>query len=213
MLIQTLTTGPLKTNSYALIDQLNQSMCAIDVAPDSAKFLLEVAESHQVKIDAIWLTHSHWDHIADISALCSMLEQKANCPSIAIHPLDAPNLRNPGSDKISAPSIRGIEPDILLADGQELCLGPLRFHVLHTPGHSPGGVAYYNKKEKVLFSGDTLFKNAMGTLFLPTANPKLMPASLLKLAALPPETVVYPGHGLQTLIERERNWIKHRFAK
>ncbi len=84
--------------------------------------------------------------------------------------------------------------------------------VIHTPGHSPGGVCFYLPSEKILFSGDTLFRGTIGNLSLPTARPDLMWDSLKKLAALPPETKVYPGHGGPTTISAEK-WIAHAKGK
>lgn len=103
-------------------------------------------------------------------------------------------------------SFKGLSPDGHLADGQIITLGELTLHVIHTPGHSPGGVCFYLPAQETLFSGDTLFAGSIGNLSLPTAQPDRMWPSLKKLAALPKHTKVYPGHGGATRIDKE-SWI------
>jgi glyoxylase-like metal-dependent hydrolase (beta-lactamase superfamily II) len=93
-----------------------------------------------------------------------------------------------------------------LEDGQVLAVGEFQIEVIHTPGHTPGGVCFYLKEQKILFSGDTLFQGTIGNLSFPTARPARMWDSLKRLAALPKETRVYPGHGDPTTIGKEQ-WI------
>ncbi len=96
-------------------------------------------------------------------------------------------------------------PDLLLHDGDTLDVGNLRLRVLHVPGHSPGGVAFYLEKEGVVFSGDALFQMGIGRTDLPGGDYDRLIASIrAKLLSLPPDTVVYPGHGPATTIARER---------
>ncbi len=216
MIIKTITSGPLQTNSYAIIDSQTRQMVVVDAPPNSAEQMVQIATDHDVQIVGIWLTHSHWDHIHDVAALLALLKQSielkdARAIDVAIHRLDALNLRYPGSDQIPAPTIEGVIATQLLGDGDRLSVGRFDFRVLHTPGHSMGSIALHCASQGVLFSGDTLFCGAMGTLSLPTARPRFMPASLLKLTALDPQTRVCPGHGLKTTIKGERDWIKRRF--
>ena len=124
-----------------------------------------------------------------------------------MHPLDAANLQEPGSDRLpSWLNIEGVKPDGFLNEGDVVAVGNMQFHVIHTPGHSPGGICLYCKEQDVLFSGDTLFRGSIGNLSLPTSQPKLMWNSLDKLAKLPPSTKVYPGHGPATTIGKE-SWL------
>lgn len=151
----------------------------------------------------ILITHSHWDHICD----AAKLKAQYRAP-VFVHPLDLANLENPGSDGLPLMfNIEGVLPDKFLNEGDIVELGDLRFEVIHTPGHSPGGICLYNKEHGILFSGDTLFKGSIGNLSFPTANPTEMWKSLAKLAKLVPETVVYPGHGLPTTIGKE-SWLE-----
>lgn len=131
---------------------------------------------------------------------------------VAVHPEDAPNLEQPGADQLPCYiDIEGVVPDDLLKEGQRIAIGDLTLQVIETPGHSPGCVCFYSPENKVLISGDTLFQGSIGKLTLPTARPELMWDSLRKLAKLPPETVVYPGHGGSTTIGKE-SWLPNAEA-
>ena len=102
--------------------------------------------------------------------------------------------------------IEGVKADHFLNEGDLVSVGKINFKVMHTPGHSPGGVCYYNAEEGILLSGDTLFKGTIGNTSFPNSNEKAMWLSLAKLAKLPPSTKVYPGHGEGTTIGEER-WL------
>jgi hydroxyacylglutathione hydrolase len=177
----------------------------IDPAFGSTEAIFREATKQDLHIEKILLTHSHWDHIADVH----LLKAKTGAP-IYIHPLDAPNLEEPGRDRVpSILSIPGVKPDFLLHEGDVIHVGHLKIEVIHCPGHTPGGVSYYIPSEKTLISGDTLFKGAMGSLSLPTSEPKKMGPTLKKLGHLPKDVRVIPGHGPDTTIEDE-HWILER---
>jgi glyoxylase-like metal-dependent hydrolase (beta-lactamase superfamily II) len=200
MTLEIFPSGPLETNAYILVSEGHAVV--IDAPPESAEVVLDRIEKLGVVVDMILLTHSHWDHIAEVS----ILKEKLKVP-VYIHQEDAGNLEEPGSDGLPLYfPIEGVKPDGFLSEGQELMVGKLAIKVIHTPGHSPGGVCFYVPAEKMLISGDTLFRGTIGNLSLPTARPSLMWDSLKKLAALPAETKVYPGHGGATTIGAEK-WI------
>ena len=135
------------------------------------------------------------------------LKKKYNIP-VYVHAFDANNLEKPGSDGLpSWLSIEGVIPEHLIKEGDVIHVGNLAFEVIETPGHSPGSLCFYNKEEKVLFSGDTLFKGSIGNLSFPTSRPHLMQSSLSKLAKLPADTRVFPGHGPSTTIGKE-SWLE-----
>lgn len=202
MIIQAVPSGPFETNAYVVACPSTRLAAIIDPAPESSERLLKFLDTHELVADRILLTHSHWDHIAEAAEL----KERLNIP-IWIHPADAPNLRDPGSDGLPLwIEIRGVEPDHDLQEGESISIGNLKFSVIHTPGHTPGGVCFYNKEEQILFSGDTLFKGSIGNISFPTSNAEAMWKSLEKLAVLPPETKVYPGHGPMTTIRRE-SWL------
>jgi hydroxyacylglutathione hydrolase len=201
-MIPTFPSGPLGTNAYLLICPKTQHAAIIDPSPGSAKAITQFCTDYNLVPEKILLTHSHWDHIADVATL----KKKYKIP-VLIHPLDAPNLEQPGSDKLPCwINFEGVLPDALLNEGDTFAVGSIKVFVIHTPGHSPGGVCFYCPEQKLLISGDTLFKGTIGTLSLPTAQPKLMWDSLKKLAKLPRDTMVYPGHGESTTIGNE-NWL------
>lgn len=202
MLIYKFPCGPLSTNAILIGCAHTRAAAVIDPAFESTADLLKEAAERDLRIEKILLTHSHWDHIADAVRL-----KRATQAPLYVHPLDAPNLENPGSDGIPLFfPILGTSPDHLLQDGDTIQVGSLLLEVIHSPGHSPGSVCFYLKEQKLLFSGDTLFKGSIGNLHLPTAQPEKMWQSLRKLAQLPAETHVVPGHGGDTSIGKE-DWL------
>ena len=94
--------------------------------------------------------------------------------------------------------------NLLQSDEQIIAAAGLSCKAIATPGHSPGGVCFYFQKEGILFAGDTLFQNSVGRTDLPGGDPRILTQSLKKLALLPPETIVYPGHGPSTSIKEEK---------
>lgn len=210
MLLEKFSLPPLGTNCYVVACPQTGNAAVIDAPPKSTVIICRYLKEHQLQLKKILLTHSHWDHIADVFPLF-----KETGAEIYIHPLDALNLENPGSDGLqSRVQIMGIKPHIFLKDGDKIQVGNEVLTVIHTPGHSPGGVCYYHEKDHLLFSGDTLFRETIGNLSLPTCQPELMWDSLDKLSRLPKQTVVYPGHGPSTTIGEE-SWLsqaKQRFG-
>ncbi len=202
MILEFFPSGPAETNAYLIGCPETKRAVVIDVPFESTSLILQRSQALSLSIEMILLTHSHWDHTAEVA----LLKERLNIP-VYVHKEDAGNLEDPGSDGLPLFfPISGVKPDGFLSDGQELEIGHLCIQVIHTPGHTPGGVCFYLPKERVLISGDTLFRGTIGNLSFPTARPALMWNSLKKLAALPEETKVYPGHGEPTTIGREK-WI------
>ena len=202
MIIHTFVCGPLATNSYLIGCEKTRKAAVIDPGKGAKDFFLELARKSKLEITHIYLTHSHWDHIADAAVL-----KKETGALLYVHPLDAENLKNPGSDLIPFPmAILPVTPDKFFQDNMEVLLGKITMQVVHVPGHSPGGVVLFFPKEKTLFSGDTLFKGGMGRVDLPSANPEDMWVSLKKFTKFPKDTLVYPGHGNTTTLAKEP-WI------
>lgn len=194
--------GPLDNNVYLLTCDVTKKTALIDPAQGSAKKILPYLKTEKLELDYVLLTHCHWDHIFDVHTI-----QKETQAKVAIHRLDAPQLiEPPHAEFFGIPKVSGAQADILLEDGQELLLGEVGIHVLHTPGHTPGGVCYYIPKENLLFSGDTLFAGTCGAMHFPGGSSADMQKSLEKLALLPKETIVLPGHGKSTTIAQE-TWI------
>lgn len=197
-------SGPLATNAYIYYCDKSRSAAFIDPAPESTASLQALVAKYQLEPKAIFLTHSHWDHITDISHLLAIWPKL----ELWVHPLDRGNLENPGSDRIPVPFLPPpLTPTHLWNDQQQLHIGQSSIEILHTPGHTPGGVCIYIPQEQLLFAGDTLFKGTFGSLSLPTSSAPDMWRSLKKLAKLPANTRVLPGHGISTTIERESSWL------
>lgn len=195
-------SGPFGTNALVISCQNTLKALIVDPAPGSAKEILEYLNQNSLTPTAIALTHSHLDHIGDLELLKSTLKVP-----VWAHHLDAPNVEQPGADGL--PLFFEVTPskvDAFLEEGQVMEVGKLRFRVIHTPGHSPGGLCFYEEQEQVLISGDTLFRGSIGNLSFPTADEEAMWDSLDKLAKLPPNTRVYPGHGEETVL-KEETWL------
>jgi glyoxylase-like metal-dependent hydrolase (beta-lactamase superfamily II) len=139
-------------------------------------------------------THGHPDH-----AYADAAVKRATSAAVSIHRLDAYRLGQQ-EDPVTA--------DRLFDEGDESALADLRITILHTPGHTEGSVCFYAPAERALFSGDTLFNAGLGRTDLPGGDARALVASLHRLSTLPPDTVVYPGHGPSTTIGAERGWIE-----
>jgi len=201
MIIEILICGPLLNNTIVVACEDTKKAAVIDPSFGSEGKVEKFIKKNNYTLDKILLTHAHWDHIADVK----FLKEKFSCP-VYVHRLDADLLKNPEKPFFSEITVPSIKPDRLLEDNEKIKLGNLEILTIHTPGHTVGSVCYYIEKEKVLFSGDTLFKGAFGRVDFPYSNPKDMIKSLKKLSILPKDVKVYPGHGADTTIGKE-NWI------
>ncbi len=203
------TGGPVDTNGYLVVDEASRQAVAIDAPEGAAAAFSGRAERDGLQILCLVLTHGHWDHIMD----ALFFRRAFQCP-IAIHPADAPMLQFPQTELFALPfSIPPFDADEDLAENQVIAVGSLHLTVFHTPGHSPGGVCLHEAAQPVLFAGDTLFAGSYGRLDLPGSDPAAMGASLTHLAALPPHTTVYSGHGPSTTIAAEADWIRRLTAQ
>jgi glyoxylase-like metal-dependent hydrolase (beta-lactamase superfamily II) len=198
MIVEKIVVGPLASNCYIVADDVAPEGIIIDPG-DEAGFILERVNELGIDIKYILLTHAHLDHIAATARV-----KEATGASLAVHAEEAAGL----NDKtlgllmgVTLPEVPG--PDWLLRGWESIEFGGLSFTVLHTPGHSLGGVCLLG--EGVLFSGDTLFNSGIGRSDMPGGDPEILLQSIhTRLLILPDETVVYPGHGPQTTIGDER---------
>lgn len=160
--------------------------------------VLEFLERQQLRTVAIINTHGHCDHIAGNA----WFKEQTKAP-LAIHVADAPYLTDPLLNLGQQVRLEAapLEADRLLQEGDEITFGSCTLQVLHTPGHTPGGICLYG--HGILVSGDTLFRQSVGRWDFPGSDEQALFGSLRRLAQLPPETKVYPGHGFSTTIGRE----------
>lgn len=204
MIYAVFPSGPFETNAYILFCPITKKAAIIDPAPSSASSLINYVKNNHLLPESILLTHSHWDHIADISEV----NKQFNLP-VGIQEEDAGNLTEPGSDGLPCwIAIDSVKPQFFIHHLEEITLGTLKIQVIHTPGHTPGGVCFYIPAQHLIFSGDTLFAGTIGNLSFPTARPALMWKSLAILAKLPSDTLVLPGHGPSTTIGKEK-WLEN----
>jgi glyoxylase-like metal-dependent hydrolase (beta-lactamase superfamily II) len=165
---------------------------------DEAPRLLEGLRNSGARLDAIWVTHGHLDHLGAIAAI-----KRAHNVPIHLHPSDEPLYQ--AAERQAAAYGLTIEPppppNRPFADGDDLRLGTLRFTILHAPGHAPGHVVIHG--HGVAFCGDCVFAGSIGRTDLPLSDGRALAASLERIVALPPETVLYPGHGPSTTIREE----------
>ena len=200
MILKRLTVGPFASNCYIVGSEATKGGMIIDPG-DAAKQILKIVEDLGLDIKFIVLTHSHIDHVGAVKKI-----KEAIGAEVAIHIDEAESLPRQGGG-LSA--VFGIfypsppPPDRLLKDGDSVDVGDLHFTVLHTPGHTPGGICLLG--DGAVFTGDTLFNYGIGRTDLPGGSySELMNGIHSRLMALPDDTVVYPGHGPETTIGAER---------
>jgi len=189
MLIKTLPVGQLETNCYIVINQETLACVLIDPG-DESNTILDYIEDNKLNLRAIFLTHGHFDHTGAVNAI---VEEK-NCP-VFIHKLDT-------GSKAEPYSFLPPEGCRFYGDGDVLEIAGLHFGIMHTPGHTQGGVSIIC--ENALFTGDTLFKGSCGRTDLPGGDMDQQLLSLKKLCSLKGDYEVYPGHMDSSTLERER---------
>jgi len=188
-----------ETNTYLIWDEVSHSAIIIDPAAPNEKLKLEVCHLN-LNVKCIINTHGHGDHIGGND----FFQKAFHCP-IAIHNLDAKMLVNSDLNLSSFMEQHFVSPPatISLNEESEIILGEHIVQIIHTPGHTQGGVAIY--LEPYLFSGDTLFHLDIGRTDLPGGNyEQLIDSIKHKIFVLPNETTVFPGHGTSSTIENEK---------
>ena len=194
------TGGLAVTNCYLVADASTKDAVIFDAPNGTVAPLVEEATRQGYNVVGLWLTHGHFDHIADHDVVTGRFPGAR----VLIHELDEPKLWRPGSQFFPLPfTIPPRKADGLVADGQELMLGKLRVRVIHTPGHSPGHVMYHFPDEGVLIGGDLIIMNAVGRTDLPDSSPRDLDASIRKVMRLPGDAALLPGHGDPSTLREE----------
>ncbi|MCX7831300.1 MAG: MBL fold metallo-hydrolase [Actinobacteria bacterium] len=200
MQIRKVSVGRLETICYIL--GLNNEALIIDPG-DEPKKISRFINAVGLRPIAILLTHGHWDHFGAAENL-----KKIYSIDLYVHPEDRKSVEEPSScafkdypwlEVFAAKPTKELEEGIMK-------IGSFNFEVIHTPGHTKGSCCFYFEKEKVIFTGDTLFKSGIGRTDLSCSEPDKMHLSLKKLSRLPDDVVVYPGHGPETTIGTEKSF-------
>ena len=198
-----ISLGPLQTNCYLAGCDETMTAAVIDPAWDG-RGIAAMADEQGYTISHILLTHAHFDHVGGLAQL-----KEETGASIYIHPEAVEMLR----DATMNASLWGIRipsppaPDQMLAAGDVIQVGNLRFQVLHTPGHAPGHVSFYLPEFQALFDGDVLFQRGIGRTDFPASDHETLMRSIREeLLPLPDDTRVFSGHGNPTTIGEERQF-------
>jgi glyoxylase-like metal-dependent hydrolase (beta-lactamase superfamily II) len=194
------TVGDVETNCYIVVNETSKECFVIDPGDDEEVLIAAIEEEKAVP-KAILLTHGHFDHIYAVEPLA----KKYGIPVYASEK-EAQLLAEP---EMNCSALYGREvavvPENYIEDGDIFEIAGIKIKGLHTPGHTKGSMCFYVGSENTLFSGDTLFKGGVGRTDLPTGNTHLLLESLRdKIIVLPPETIIYPGHGPQTELDYEK---------
>ncbi len=201
MIIEKLEVGPFASNCYIVASERGKEAIIIDPGAESNR-ILERVKDLDLQVKAIVLTHGHMDHVGALKQV-----KKMTAAEVAIHSADAKFLQMGNSlgfaFGLSAQS--SSSPDRLLEGGDTIDTDGLHFLVVHTPGHTPGGICLVG--HGVVFTGDTLFNFSIGRTDMPGGSySQILESIRAKLMSLPDSTIIYPGHGPQSTIGTERTW-------
>ena len=188
------------TNCYIVADEKSKEAFIIDPGGEPEK-VIDMISILKVNVKYIILTHCHGDHIAGVREVKDKVGGK-----ILIHRMDAEGLCN---ENLSLTYYIGLqnpdmEADSILDDEDKIHLGDIEFDILHTPGHTKGGICIYCPEHKMIFTGDTLFRGTWGRTDLPTGSFEDIIHSITdKIMILPEDTIIYPGHGKSSIVKEE----------
>jgi glyoxylase-like metal-dependent hydrolase (beta-lactamase superfamily II) len=207
--IEVFPLGPINTNALLVWPENAQSCWIVDPGGDPSE-IIERIEELKLKPEMIVLTHGHWDHFGGNASL----KKKYPAIKIAIHQADAevlPDARKNMSQAFVGYDIVSPPADVLLKDGDKLKLDGISFQIIHTPGHTPGGICIYSADadEKVVFAGDLIFAGGgVGRTDLPHGSTAQLYSSIARLfKTVDEKAVVYPGHGPATTMDREKAYL------
>jgi glyoxylase-like metal-dependent hydrolase (beta-lactamase superfamily II) len=194
--------GPVATNTYLIADDSTGEAAVIDPAWDGEMISAE-AQHRGWRIEQIWITHAHFDHIAGVGAVLAACKPPV---TLALHPADLPLWRMKGGAELFGIRLEATaQPDVLLQPGQILRVGQFEFEVRHTPGHSAGHVIFYCAAESLAFCGDTVFASSIGRTDLPGGDEETLIESIRRqILTLPDDTRLLGGHGEETCVGIEK---------
>lgn len=198
MKVKSIVVGPIQSNCYIAYDEKSLDAIVIDPGEEAGKIMKEIDEDH-LKVRYIVCTHGHFDHVGAVAEV-----KKKTGANVVMNKKDIEIYKHAGElaaswgFRIEQPP----EPDLLVEDGADLAVGSLKFKVLVTPGHSPGGICLYG--QGVLFSGDTIFAGSVGRTDLYGGDIGELKKSFVRLISLPPDMEILPGHGSSSTIREEK---------
>jgi hydroxyacylglutathione hydrolase len=198
-----LTVGLLEVNCYILADEETLEAVVIDPGGDEDE-ILDVLNRNKFKLKYIIDTHGHFDHVDANQPL-----RDATGAQLAVHEADAQMLSKPSAEAMffTGNKLRRSEADILLKEGDVLTFGKYRLKVLHTPGHTPGGISLVLEDHPYVYVGDLLFAGSIGRTDFPGGSfEALIEAVKTKIFPLGDNYTVYPGHGPVTTVAQERKY-------
>jgi hydroxyacylglutathione hydrolase len=198
MIVRSLAVGPLAANCFLVGDRTSGKAMLIDPG-DEPDRIMDLVRKDGLAIDYIVCTHAHFDHVGAVPEI-----KNETRGSIVVH-RDELEIYHAARDMAAfwGYDIDPLpEPDRLVQEGYGLNIGDLTFRILHTPGHSPGGICIFG--EGVVITGDTLFAGAVGRTDFHGGDMNKLKQSFKRLMSLPPETEVFAGHGPNSTIGRER---------
>ena len=191
------------TNCYLIADEAARQAVLFDAPDHTTGPLLKEAAARGWDLIGLWLTHGHFDHLADHA----VVKEKFPAARILLHALDGPKAEHPEVQtrlfQLSF-DIPPLKADAQVVDNQKLKIGSLEVVVLHIPGHSPGHVVYHFPAEKVLVGGDLIIGGSIGRTDLPDSDHRQMEASVRRVMGLPAATRLLGGHGDATTLGEER---------
>jgi len=198
--VRQLTVGPIAENCFVFRGEGAAKALVVDPGDEPERILAEI-EQARVEVEAILITHCHFDHVGAVAPLAAATGAPVYCPEIEVPVLaDIMSFTFPGFGPYE-----GYEADKTVKGGETLELAGLALDVLFTPGHSPGHVTYSVRGEDAIFSGDVLFQGSVGRVDLPGGDgPTLLRSIQSLLESHPDETTVYPGHMGVTSLGAER---------
>ena len=202
MIHEILPVGLLACNCSIFGDEQTREALVVDPGDDIAR-VLEIIARHGLTVKAIVITHAHIDHIGG----AQKLKQATGAP-VYMNPADEAlqKMMDVQASWLGMQTPEAVSIDSPAAEGARLVIGAAEFHVLHTPGHTPGSISLWIPSEQKLVAGDTLFRDSIGRTDLPGGDGRQILRSIHdKLMPLPDETVVIPGHGELTTIGREKD--------
>lgn len=198
MLIKSIVVGPLEVNCFIVADEGSKKAMVVDPG-DEPDRIMDTIKNNDFVVEYIICTHGHFDHVGAVSDLKKETDAKVLIHNDELEIYDAAKDMAAfwGYDLDPLP-----DPDILVKEEESIKIGDLSFKVIHTPGHSPGGICLYG--EGIVITGDTLFAGSVGRTDFHGGDMNRLKESFKRLMSLPENTRVLPGHGPETTIGREK---------